>query len=133
MSLALLPVLMLQGFGFAFWPSIALANGALIYFVNVSVAYVNFAPLDNCEQYTKKAVFGLQQAYGEANTTLLNATALRINGPINTTVVVNNGSTNATSELLSCSCGGTLGFQQQLYSLARLARRASWAHCTINT
>lgn len=67
----------------------------------MSVAYLNPSRLDNCEQYNRKALFGMRQAYGEDNVTLINATAGNIAGPINITVFVNNGSTNATGGMMA--------------------------------
>jgi hypothetical protein len=66
--------------------------------IDVSVSYVNPSPLDNCEQYTAKAMFGLRQAYGVDNVVVVNGTAGRLVGPITIPVLVTDTRTNRTGE-----------------------------------
>lgn len=64
---------------------------------NVTAEYFNPAPLDTCEQYTTKTVFGLKQAFGDRQVLATNnKTAGRIIGPVNITVVVQDGQSNRT-------------------------------------
>jgi hypothetical protein len=74
-----------------------------VYLYNVSVAYLNPSPLDNCQQYNSKALFGLRQAYGPDNVTAVNATGGNILGPVNITVLVSNASSNATRKAPACT------------------------------
>jgi hypothetical protein len=67
--------------------------------INVSVSYVNPSPLDSCEQYTAKAMFGLRQAYGTDNVVVVNGTAGRLVGPINIPVIVTDVRNNRTGAL----------------------------------
>jgi hypothetical protein len=68
------------------------------------VAYVNpNSARDTCEQYNSKVVFGLRQAWGQDNVTLLNASASNVVGPVGITVAVINNATNRTG-----GCAGLL-------------------------
>jgi hypothetical protein len=78
--------------------------------INVSASYFNPSPLDTCEQYNSKAVFGLQQAFNESNVISVNKTGGMLIGPLNITVLVIDAKSNTTG-VTYCTCrasGGSL-------------------------
>lgn len=61
----------------------------------MTAEYYNPEPLDSCQEFTTKTVYGFKQAFGENNvTTTANSTAGRIIGPVNITVLVSDASDN---------------------------------------
>lgn len=76
---------------------LSVCRPAQVYLDNVTAEYYNPEPLDSCEQFTTKTVFGFQQAFGANNVTATaNRTAGRIIGPVNITVLVLDASDNRT-------------------------------------
>lgn len=73
-------------------------------------SYFNPSVLDECAEYSYKLLTGLQGSLGpQSGTQALNATAVSIKGPAATSVLVNDGSTQATGEeALSSSRSGAL-------------------------
>jgi hypothetical protein len=68
-----------------------------VYLDNITAKYFNPEPLDTCEQFTTKTVFGFKQAFGDGNVTATaNRTAGRIVGPVNITVEVLDAKDNRT-------------------------------------
>lgn len=62
-----------------------------------AVCHRNPHPLDDCEQFTTRTIFGLRQAFGDANVIATNnKTAGKIIGPVIIPVVVLDGQTNKT-------------------------------------
>lgn len=69
---------------------------AQVYLINVSASYFNPSPLDTCEQYNNKTMFGLAQAFNSSNVVSVNKTGGKLLGPINITVLVVDGKSNTS-------------------------------------
>lgn len=78
------------------WQCEATCACVQVYLINVTASYFNPSPLDTCEQYNSKVVFGLRQAYNESNVVMVNKTGGKLIGPINITVAVIDGKSNAS-------------------------------------
>jgi hypothetical protein len=92
---------------------------------NVTVRYRNPHPLDNCEEFTTRTIFGLRQAYGSSSIiATANKTACKLIGPVTIPVLVLDGQTNQTGRAVSqvqhhlnlhssmCTCCGCVGGRQ---------------------
>jgi hypothetical protein len=72
---------------------------AQLVMTNVTIIFRNPSRIDTCSQYTRRAVFALQQLNPIASTAMVNETGGRMMGPVRITVDVRNGSSNAPGEM----------------------------------
>lgn len=68
---------------------------------DVVASFINPSVLDSCEEYTGKEFMGLQATLGAASVSVLNATAVTVNGPVKVNVIVQAGNNRTTGVLSS--------------------------------
>jgi len=68
---------------------------------DVVASFINPSVLDSCEEYTGKELMGLQATLGAASVSVLNATAVTVNGPVKVNVIMQAGNNRSTGVLSS--------------------------------